>query len=328
MLLGQFDKALPNALQASQLNPETFNGYSVAAWAYASMNRMDEAKAILKAAEQRHVGGFSVHEQLATIAILQGDDATRAKEDAEAKTNPQGEFDILQRDAGLAAMRGQLKQARDLFDQVEQKARAIGLTEAVVNNIATEALFEAYAGDRAEAVRGADAALKQSQTPSILLFAADAYARTGNDAKAEQLADRAAQQRPDDLNIQSVYVPDIRAILAMNHHDAAKALDLLKKAEPFDRVTSDSRYTRATALLMIGRGEEAAQEFKALLDVKRYTLSDPSFSSAQLGLARALATTDKVAARTAYQDFFALWKDADPDIPLLKQAQAEYKNLQ
>jgi len=85
MLLGQFDKALPNALLASPLNPETFNGYSVAAWAYTSMNRMDEAKAILNTAEQHHAGGFTVHEQLATIAILQGDAATQAREDAEAK---------------------------------------------------------------------------------------------------------------------------------------------------------------------------------------------------------------------------------------------------
>jgi len=114
MFLGQFDKALSNAVQASRLSPDTYNGYSVAAWAYTSMNRLDEAKAILNTAEQRQVGGFSVHEQLAYIAILQGDAATQAKEDAEAKTNPQGEFDLLQRDAGLAAMHGQLKQARDL----------------------------------------------------------------------------------------------------------------------------------------------------------------------------------------------------------------------
>ena len=79
---------------------------------------------------------------------------------------------------------------------------------------------------------------------------------------------------------------------------------------------------------MAGHGEEAAQEFRAVLGLKGYTLTDPTFSSAQLGLAWALAATDKAAARTAYQDFFALWKNADPDIPLLKQAQAEYKNLQ
>jgi len=139
---------------------------------------------------------------------------------------------------------------------------------------------------------------------------------------------RAMQQRPDDLNVQSVYAPAIQAVLAMNRHNAAKALDLLKKAEPFDRAIAEVRYTRASALLMAGHGEEAAQEFRAVIGLKGYTLSDPTFPVAQLGLARALATTDKAAARVAYQDFFALWKNADQAVPILKQAQAEYKNLQ
>jgi len=327
MLLGQFDKALPNALLASQLNPETFNGYSVAAWAYASMNRMDEAKAILNTAEQHHAGGFTVHEQLATIAVLQGDPATQAKEDAEAKKSPQGEFDLLQRDATLAGMHGQMKHARGLFQQVEQKAQGIGLTEGVVNNIETEALMEALAGNHEEAVRSADAALKQSQTPTVLLAVADIYARAGEDAKAEPLVERAVKARPDNLTIQSVYAPGVRAVLAMNHHDAAKALDLMRPAEPFDRAIAESRYVRATALLMAGRDPEAAQEFQAVIALKSFGF-DPTIPFAQLGLARALATTDKTAAWTAYQDFFAMWKNADPDIPALKQAQAEYKNLQ
>jgi len=139
---------------------------------------------------------------------------------------------------------------------------------------------------------------------------------------------RAMQQRPDDLNVQSVYAPAIQAVLAMNRHNAAKALDLLKKAEPLDGAIAEVRYTRASALLMAGHGEEAAQEFRAVIGLKGYTLSDPTFPVAQLGLARALATTDKAAARVAYQDFFALWKNADQAVPILKQAQAEYKNLQ
>ena len=327
MFLGQYDKALSNALQASQLSPDTFNGYSVAAWAYAAMNRLDEAKAILRNSEQRHIGGFTVHEQLAMIAILQGDAAAQAKEDAEAKTNPQGEFDVLQRDATLAAEHGQLKHARDLFQQVEQKAQGIGLTEAVVNNIEVEGLFEALAGDREAAVRDADAALKQSQAPTVLLAVADIYARAGEDAKAEPLVQRALKERPDNLSIKSVSAPGVRALLAMNHHDAAKALDLMKPAEPFDRATAESRYDRATALLMAGQGAEAAQEFRAVLALETYGF-DPTIPFAQLGLARALATTDKSAARTAYQDFFSLWKDADPDLPILKQAKAEYAKLQ
>jgi len=104
--------------------------------------------------------------------------------------------------------------------------------------------------------------------------------------------------------------------------------DLLKKAEPFDRGLPEIRYTRATALLMSGRGEEAGQEFRAVLGLKGYTLTDPTFPMAQLGLARAVMLTDKATARTAYQDFFALWKNADPEVSLLKQANAEYKHLQ
>lgn len=328
MFLGEFDTALSNALQAAQVSPDTYNGYSVASWAYAAMNRLDEAKAILNTAQQRKLGGFTVHEQLANIAILQGDFATQAKEDAEARKNPQGEFDLLQRDAGLAAMRGQLKRAHDLFGQTEQKARGLGLTEAVVNNMGTEATSQALYGNRGDAVRGAEAILKQSQAPSVLLVAAYIYAAAGEDAKAAPLIERATQQRPDDLNVQSIYTPAIRAQLAMNHHDPAKALELMKKTEPLDRSNPGVRYTRAAALLMAGRNDEAAQEFRAVLNLKGYSLTDPTFPLAQLGLARALATTDKSSARTAYQDFFAMWKDADPDLLVLKQAKAEYAKLQ
>ena len=325
---GQFDKALSNSLQAIRLSPDTYNGYAISAFAYEGMNRLDDAKAILNTAQQRKIGGFIVHEQLATIALLQGDDATQAKEDAEARTNPQGEFDLLQRDAGLAGMHGQLKRARDLYRQVEEKAQRLDLKERVTNNITTEALLEAMAQNRVEAVRGADAALKQSQAPTVLLSAADVYARVGDDAKAEQLVERAVQQRPDDVNVQSIWSPAIRALLAMNHHDAAKAVELMKKSEPFDRAIPESRYTRGTALLMAGRGSEAAQEFQAVLSLRNSALADPMVSFAQLGLARALATTDKAQARTAYQDFFALWKNTEPDVPILKRARVEYMKLQ
>lgn len=328
MFLGQFDKALSNALEAAQLSPDTFNGYSVAAWAYSSMNRLDEAKAILNEAEQHHVGAFSVHEQLANLAILQGDVASQAKEDAQAKTNPQGEFDVLQRDAALTAMHGDLKRAHDLFGQVRDKARGLGLSEAVVNNMETEALYEVLDGDRNDATRDAEAILKQSQAPTVLLTVADIYARAGEDAKVEPLLERAAQQRPDDLNVQSLYCPAIRAVVAMNHHDEAKALDLMKKAETLDRSNAEVRYTQASALLAAGRAGDAAQEFRAVLKLKSYAFTDPSLPLAQLGLARALISSDKAAARSAYQDFFALWKDADPDIPILKQAKLEYSKLQ
>jgi serine/threonine protein kinase/tetratricopeptide (TPR) repeat protein len=329
LLLGNFDKTLENALEATRLAPNTFNGYAVASYAYVSLNRLDDAKAILTTAQQRNLGSFLIHEQLGTIALLQHDSATQAKEDGLARANPQGDFDLLLRDAALAAAHGQMRRARDLFKQAQVKAAGLELKEAIVNAISSEALDEALAGNRGEAIAGAAAALKESQTPTVMGFAADIYARSGEDSKAQPLVEQAMKQRPDDTNVQSVYGPMIRAVLAMNHHDAARALELMKSAEPWDRANLESRNTRANALLMAGRSAEAEQEFRAVLNLENYAPTDINLPYAQLGMARAcVAANEKDKARAAYQDFFARWKDADPDLPVLKEARAEYAKLQ
>jgi tetratricopeptide (TPR) repeat protein len=136
--MGQFDKALQNAQEATKLIPNAFNGYSIAAWAYASMNRLDEAKAVLNEALQRKTGSGLVHEQLAFVAFEQGDQPTFAKERALAETNPQEQFDFLQFDASLAAAHGQLKRAKQLFSQLGDKAQSIGLSDAIPTGMANE----------------------------------------------------------------------------------------------------------------------------------------------------------------------------------------------
>jgi tetratricopeptide (TPR) repeat protein len=162
-----------------------------------------------------------------------------------------------------------------------------------------------------------------------LLSVADVYARTGEEAKAEKLITQAAEQRPDDEIVQSVSVPTIQAVIAMNHHDPQKALDVLKKAEPYDGANQEALYTRASALLMAGQSADAVQEFQKTLNLRNFGATDLFVSLAQLGLARAyVAEGDKAKGRTAYQDFLGAWKDADPDVPLLKQAQAEYAKVQ
>jgi serine/threonine protein kinase/Tfp pilus assembly protein PilF len=327
--LGQFDKGLENAFEAIQLGPQQFNGYAVASFAYCGLNRLDDAKAVLSKARERKLGSAFIHEQLGAIALAQGDQATLAREDELARASPQGEYDLAQRDAALAAAHGQLRRSRELFQQAEAIAQRIGLKEAVVNSIAYEALFEALAQNRVEAIKGADAALKESQTPTVMLAVADVYARTGEDARARQLVEQAAKQRPDDVFVQSVNAPMVRAVIELNHHAADKALELMKAARAFDHANTESLYTRASALLMAGRGPDAAQQFQAILNLKNASPWDPMMSFAQLGLARAYALSGDLAkSRTAYQDFFALWKDADPDIPILKQAKAEYARLQ
>jgi eukaryotic-like serine/threonine-protein kinase len=329
LFVGQWDKVLENALLAKQLAADEFNSYSIAALAYSAMNRMDDAKAMLAAAQQRGLGSIAIHEQLGAIALAEGDSAALEKENALAEATPQGSYDVSQRDASLAAARGQIRHAAELYNQANEKAQALGLGDSILNNSLQEALSKAMAGDRKSAISQADAALRQSQEPTILLSVADVYARSGEDAQAEKLAARAASERPDDQNVQNVLVPVVRALIAMNHRDPQKALMLMKSAQPYDAGNTESLYTRASALLMAGSGEEAAQEFHKVLNLKNAYPTDLFMQYAQLGVARAYALgPDKSRSRSAYQDFLGLWKNADADLPVLEQAKSEYGKLQ
>jgi eukaryotic-like serine/threonine-protein kinase len=326
--LGQFDKALSEDLEAVRLAPDAFAGYQNAAVDYRALNRLDEAKAILKEAERRNLGGAYLHEGLGQVALAEGDTATLAKEDELAKADPKVALNLLERDAYLAAAHGEMRRAAELFKEAQDKELRLELKEDALNDLDFISLFAALTGDRAAAIRGADEAIKQSQTPSNELNVTDIYAHVGMDAKARQLVSDAMRQRPLDTGVQSVYGPMILAQLEMNQGHGEKAVDLLKPAESYDGFNSEVLYTRAGALLMAGRAADAAQEFQKVLNLKNAGPADPMLSFAQLGLARAYAAqNDSVKARAAYQDFFSLWKDADPDVPLLQRAKAEYAKL-
>ncbi len=329
LVTGEWDKAIQYGLEGKDLAPGSFNGYSIAADAYTSLNRLDDAKAILREGEQRKIGGTVLQEALGIIAIAQGDKATQSKEDELLSASPEGEFYLNVRDAGIAAAHGELRQSFTLNKQAEEKAQKLGLTDGVVNATLTEALMKAMVQNSRDANAEADAALKLSQTPTTLTAVADVYARTGDEAKAEKLLVQAASERPDDQLIQLVYGPMIHAVIAMNHHDAEKAVELMKPGQRFAGGNTEFMYTRASAVLMAGQSAESAQLFQRVISLKNALPQDYFVALSQLGLARAYAAQgDKVKARTAYQDFLGAWKNADADLPLLKQAQAEYAKLQ
>jgi tetratricopeptide (TPR) repeat protein/predicted Ser/Thr protein kinase len=344
--LGQFDKELENALEEVRLVPDSAIGYDNAASAYMNLNRLEEAKAILNSALQRKVGGF-VHFDLSLIAIAQGDRTAQEREDALIKGDPEGEFELVSRDAGLAASRGQLKQARELFMRASQMAQRLKLRERAAGIVADEAGMEADLGYRTEAVKGATAALAISRSRDVLYSAARALAVAGEASQAESLITDLAKRRPLDVWVQSVEAPEVKAINETNRGNPAKAIELLQAATPYDRANLGVRYTRGSAYMRARNGTEAAQEFQKVLALRNSDVGNPIFSLAQLGLARAYALQaglsrhgenggvkpplqpDALAkARAAYQDFLALWKDADPDIPILQQAKAEYAKLQ
>ncbi len=327
--LGEFNKALQNALEAIRLSPDTANGYWAASAAYRALGRFDEAKAVLNEALQHKLYAPDTYLQLAQVALADGDEAAYQRESALAAAAPDAKASVELRDASLAVSRGELTKASGLFKSAEDLAAQIGLKELEAAMQVEQATYEALFGEKQRAASDAHAALAVSSGPSVQIAAAWALAWLGEDAKAQALADGVAKSRPKDTFVQSVEVPEVEAVLAMNHGGAAKALNLLEAARPYDTARTDVLYTRAEAYLKANRASDAAQEFQKVVGLTSAYPADPLISLAQLGLARAYTLEgNKNQARTAYQNFLALWKNADPDIPLLQQAKAEYAKLQ
>ena len=190
-------------------------------------------------------------------------------------------------------------------------------------------MVQALAGNQRQAVAAMTLALDTSQSYTLKLQAAWTLAVAGDSRKALDLASEVAKKRPDDTFVQALAVPLAQATAALNSGEATKAIEILKAAAPYDKGSTNVLYIRGLAYWKAGKGNDAAQEFQKVLALRNFAPADPLMAMAQLGLGRAYALQgDKEKSRTLYQDFLALWKDADPDIPVLKEARAEYAKLQ
>jgi hypothetical protein len=240
----------------------------------------------------------------------------------------------------VLAYSGRLQQARSMsrraVDQAQQAAQRerAGLWEAGA------AVREAFFGNASEASKRAMAARVLSKDREVEYGAALALALSGDSSQAQALADDLERRFPEDTSIRFTYLPVLRARLALNHGGASKALELLQAAVPYELGVTGSSvsglfgalypvYMRGEAFLAAHQGAEAATEFRKILDHRGIVISDPIGALARLQLGRAFALSgDKTKAKTAYEDFLTLWKDADPGIPILTQAKAEYAKLQ
>jgi tetratricopeptide (TPR) repeat protein/predicted Ser/Thr protein kinase len=327
--MGQYENALDNARQSMQLDPDSASGYSNVGFAYAGLNRLDEAKATFNQALQHQAGASVAHSALAIIAWLQGDKEGTERELGAMKDDPQGEYQVTGLRSGMAAYAGQLKTARAFGQKQRGAAERLGFKEAAASEYSQEAFAEASFLNKARALEDVSEAMKLSQSPGVVLNCAIALAMTGEDSRAAKLADEIAQKRPFDTLVQFVEVPLVKAQIELNHGNPAKAIDLLDSALVYARANSGVLYVRGNAFLKAGRGADAVQAFQRLLDMKDVITVDPVMPLAKVGLARAYVMTgDKARARVAYQDFLAVWKDADPDVPALRAAKAEYGKLQ
>jgi predicted Zn-dependent protease len=234
-------------------------------------------------------------------------------------------------ESSTAAWSGLLKKSRDLTDQAVTSAQDLGWRENAAHYRADEALIEALFGNAAQAQSDARAALGISRAAEVEVSAALASVLSADTGQAQSLADDLAKRFPDDTIVQYMALPEIRAEIQMARGNPAQAIQLLEAAAPYELGAAPRClpiFIRGRAYLAGRDGASAAAEFQKILDHPGVVVNWPIGALAHLGLARAYGQQgDSAKARAAYQDFFTLWKDADPDIPVLIAAKSEYAKL-
>jgi predicted Zn-dependent protease len=328
--LGNPEKALDEALEALRLEPNAGVNYVNLGDAYISLNRLEEADAVFRQAQERRLEDESLILSRYQLAFLRGDAAQMAQWAAMVKMGAEDQMLAMQADT--AGWQGKLKDAGELTRRAMDSAQHNGAQEAAATYQAWAAVRSVEAGNGKQARAAAKAALDLSSYQYVRSPAALALARAGDTAGAEKLAAEINKAGPLDTPIQRYWLPTIRAAVALERKDPKQAVELLQVASLVELGCGGSLlpvYVRGEAYLMLQDGKAAAAEFQKFIDHRGLVVNFPLGALARLGLARAYKLQgDTAKARAAYQDFLALWKDADPDIPILKEAKAEYAKLQ
>ncbi len=335
--LGQYEKAIPEAAEAIRLEPDNSIPYNILMFDYLALDRLDEATATYGRASRRNLDLPDFHSTLYEIAFLRGDTAAMVQQVAWAAGKPGVEDVLLDYEAATAAYSGKLMRAREFSRQAAASAERAGEKETAAGYEAEAALREALFGNAAEARQRATAALGHSTGRDVQFVAALALAFAGDATRVEALAGDLAKRLPEDPIVKFNYLPTVHAQVAVNRNSPAKAIEFLQAVGPYELGQLGGAsflpslypvYVRGAAYLAARQGNEAAAEFQKILDHRGIIINEPIGALARLGLARAYHLQgDTAKARAAYQGFLTLWKDADPDIPILKQAKAEYAKL-
>ena len=331
---GQLDKALAYASAAMKANPKDHYAYQNLSASYVYLNRFDEAKAVADQAIAQKVDPWSVHMTLYWTAFVRGDEASMQQEITQSSGKVQETIIVMLAAEGECAQ-GKIKKARQSFARAASAAQTHGIKEWSSLTSVGEAYCNAETGFMPEARRAMNAALEASDTPDTQADAARIFARTGDSARSEKLIADLAKEYPFDTLLNQVKLPTARAILDLQRNQPAQAVTALEPSKPYE-LGADRRsvgtfmaiYVRGEAYLRSHDGASAALEFQKIVDHHGAQPTSVFISLARLSLGRAYALQgDTAKAKSAYQDFLAIWKDADPDVPLLKTAQAEYEKL-
>jgi eukaryotic-like serine/threonine-protein kinase len=332
---GQHERAIEEGRKTFERDPDFPLGYVNLAFTYQNLDRLGDAENILRQATERKVAFPDMWVVRFNIAFLRADSVGMERAATQGKSEAE---DMLADNQALAfAYSGRLQQARSMSRRAVELAQQASQPESAALYLTGAALQEAFAGNAPEAKRSAMAALKISKNREVEYGAAFALALAGNSSESQALANDLEKRFGEDSSVKFNYLPALRALL--NLGEPAKAIDLLQIAIPYELGTPRCTihgyfgalypvYVRGLAYLAARHGAQAAAEFQKILDHRGIVASDPIGALARLQLGRALVTSgDKAKAKAAYQDFLTLWKEADPDLPILKQAKAEYALL-
>jgi tetratricopeptide (TPR) repeat protein/predicted Ser/Thr protein kinase len=335
--LGNWEKALEEWRVAMRLDPNNVLNYYLLGLAYMSFNRLDEAEAVYKQAEERKLESETLLQSRYWLAFLKGDATQMAQVVSAAMGKPGAEDLLVTMQADTEGWSGKLKNARELTMRAMDSAQHNDAKESAAAYQAAAALREVESGNREQARIEANSAVKLAPNRDVRAIAALALARAGDTAAAERLAAELDKSFPLGTLVQRYWLPTIRAAVALERKDPTRAIELLKETSTIElsSVTADLTiflcpvYLRGEAFLMLHDGNAAAQEFQKFIDHRGVVMNFPWGALARLGLARAYAMQgDTAKAKGAYQDFLTLWKDADPHIPIFNAAKSEYAKLQ
>jgi serine/threonine protein kinase/tetratricopeptide (TPR) repeat protein len=332
--LGQYDKAIAETEVSLRLEP-TINGYGNLAGNYIAVNRLKDARQTLQEAQQKNFDGFVVRADLYYLAFLSRDTAEMERQVAWAAGRPGEEDRMLNIHADTQAYYGRLEKARDLARRAADSAVRADAKETAAQWLAFEALREAELGNVAAARQAVARALALAPGRDVKVLAAVALTRTGETAQSRAIFEGLQKSEPTNTYLKVYWFPVMQASIAMAQQVPDRAVVALEPSLPYELGSPPPgtamypAYIRGLAYLAQRNGAAAAAEFQKFPDHSGLVGNFLLGSLAHLQLARAYALSgDSAKAKSAYQDFLGLWKDADPDIPILKEAKAEYEKLQ
>ena len=332
MFLGQYEKAATETRESLRLEPNWGDGYANLSQIYLALNRFVEARTTTEDALGRKFDDIALHLNLYALAFFQSDVAAMKQQADWAIGKPGAEEWMLSLESDTEAWSGKLGKARALSRQAVETARRNDEKEPAALWQTNAALREALFGNADAARQNASAAValapgsRDAEAQSAL-----AYALAGDAAHAQSLGDDLGKRFPQGTVVQSVWLPTVRAQIETGRENPARSIELLQASAPYELGSLSGLYpvyVRAEAYLSAHQGNEAAVEFQKILDHRGVVFNEPIGAFAHLEIGRAYALQgDTAKAKAAYQDFLTLWKDADPDIPVLITAKAEYAKL-